>query len=125
MPTTTCNTYEVTSDKIVLELGSKNITTLSGQKGGADNLTGTADKIASFVGLKQISALGGTTGTTTLSGLKYISDLSGLKNISALSGTLSKSPVLLGSACEGTWYIHADTTYKTADSCLIKADNCG
>lgn len=116
-----CNELDVTSDKIVLETGTKNISLLGGLKYITD-LLGTVDKTSTLTGQKNISTLAGDKYTSLL-GEKYIDDLTGTKTQSSLFGSLTKTSTLSGEGtCSGFWYITVDSTYYTADDYDITID---
>jgi len=117
----TCNLYDVTADKIVIEGGTKYTSSLSGQK-EIDDLIGDADKSTTLIGQKFISDLAGDTGVT-LYGDTIIISLSGTTLGDTLLGATDKFINLLGGACEARFHVLVDTTYVTVDNTLITVDD--
>jgi hypothetical protein len=94
------------TDKIVVESGTKYITSLSGQK-GMEDLVGDADKSTTLTGQKYISDLAGNTGVT-LYGNTIIISLSGNTIGDILNGATDKIASLLGGACDARFHVTVD-----------------
>jgi len=112
----------VDADKIVSLDGQKYlITSLTGRKGGEENLTGSADKSKTLLGDtlinftvdadKLISLLGGV--GVSLEGAKYIA---------TLLGELATTVQLLGEFPYSYYQVTVDTTYITVDYTDITVD---